>query len=158
MLANGAVDWASKLIKVVCHSSMETEIAAGCFAAKRYMLVRQIINEVHDQRPKDVGVLKFDLHITGPIIICIDNSATKDHTQDEGVKPKTEHFLRWQHYLRWCVMMGYAVVFWVNTKNQPVDFLTKIVDQTTTLRGRSVITNIPHKHNAALAVTSMATV
>ena len=145
MLGNAAVDWACKLVRVLAHSSMEMEIAAGCFAGKRYMLIRSVINEIHSRRPSNVQPA-LKLHITGPIIFCIDNSATKDHTQDEGVKPKTEHFLRWQYYLRWLVSMGYGVVFWVATKNQPVDFMTKIVDQTTFLRGRAVVMNIAFGH------------
>ena len=137
MFANGAIDWSTKLIRVICHSSMEAEICAGCFATKRMMLVRSIMTELGSH---------FTIH--GPIITCIDNSATKPVSQDEGVKRKTEHFLRWQHYLRWLVMHGYVVVFWISTKNQPVDFMTKLVDKTTFLKGRSYVLNLPHLHAA----------
>ena len=143
MFVNAAVDWASKLVKVICHSSMESEIASGCFAGKRYMLIRSLVNEICSMCKVTQAMIT---QIRGPIIFCIDNSATKDHTQDEGVKAKTEHFLRWQHYLRWLVSHGYAVVFWVATKNQPVDFMTKPVDLTTFLRGRAIVVNIPYKH------------
>ena len=137
MFANGAIDWSTKLIRVICHSSMEAEICAGCFATKRMMLVRSIMTELGSH---------FTIH--GPIITCIDNSATKPVSQDEGVKRKTEHFLRWQHYLRWLVMHGYVTVFWISTKNQPVDFMTKLVDKTTFLKGRSYVLNLPHLHAA----------
>ena len=133
MFANGAVDWSTKLIRVICHSSMEAEICAGCFAGKRMMLVRSIMTELGDR-----------FIIKGPIIICIDNEATLPVSKDEGVKRKTEHFLRWQHYLRYLVMHGFAIVFWVSTKKQPVDFMTKIIDKTSTLKGRAFVMNIPH--------------
>lgn len=111
---------------------MEAEICAACFASKRMMLVRSILLELGDS-----------FMISGPIITCIDNSATKPVAQDEGVKRKTEHFMRWQHHLRWCVMNGYVVVFWISTKNQPVDMLTKVLDKTTTLKGRAFLMNLP---------------
>ena len=46
-----AVDWSTKLVKVICHSSAEAEVAAGCFCGKRCMFVRSYLNEL-----KSLGV------------------------------------------------------------------------------------------------------
>ena len=35
--------------------------------------------------------------------LLIDNSACESLTRNVGVSKPTEHFLRWQHYLRWLV-------------------------------------------------------
>ena len=39
----GPIDWASKLIRVICHSSSEAEIAAGCITGKRMVFISQLI-------------------------------------------------------------------------------------------------------------------
>ena len=38
------------------------------------------------------------------------------------------HFLRWQHYLRWLVLHQFVELFFVGTKEQRADALTKILD------------------------------
>ena len=49
-----------------------------------------------------------------------------------GVSPKTAHFLRWQHYLRWLVVTHkWCEVVFVPTKEQLADLLTKVVDFST---------------------------
>lgn len=44
-LNNGPIDWASKLIRVICHSSSEAEISAGCMLGKRNVLIVQLLAE-----------------------------------------------------------------------------------------------------------------
>ena len=65
--------------------------------------------------------------------MLIDNTAADDLTKKYGVTPKTAHFLRWQHYLRWLVMHNYVEVIFVGTKDQLADILTKVVDISTFL-------------------------
>jgi glycerol kinase len=44
MMGGAAVDWMTKLIKVICHSSAEAEVSAGCKAAKRMQFIRALVN------------------------------------------------------------------------------------------------------------------
>jgi hypothetical protein len=46
MVCGAAVDWATQLLRVICHSSAESEIAAGCMAGKRMQFIRALINEM----------------------------------------------------------------------------------------------------------------
>ena len=115
LMCNGPVDWASKLIRVICHSSSEAEIAAGCFAGKRTVFIVQLCAEIG---------IKLDT----PFIMLIDNSAALDLSQKLGVQTRTAHFLRWQHYLRWLVLHQYLELIFITTKEQLADMLTKVLD------------------------------
>jgi hypothetical protein len=117
-LLGGPVDWASKLIRVICHSSSEAEIGAGCFGGKRCVFATLFLQE-------------FSIPVEGPLLMFIDNSAADDLTKKFGVGPKTAHFLRWQHYLRWLVQHRYVVIVFVGTKEQLADGLTKVLDIST---------------------------
>ena len=86
---------------VICHSSAEAEIAAGCMAGKRMQFIRALINEMAEHGAGD--------GIKGALIYLIDNSACESLTRNVGVSKPTEHFLRWQHYLHWLVYHKYAV-------------------------------------------------
>ena len=82
VFANGPIDWAAKLVRVICHSSAEAEIAAGCMLGKRMVYCTRFICE-------------FKVKLHGPAIMLIDNTAADDLTKKFGVTPKTAHFLRW---------------------------------------------------------------
>ena len=123
---NGALDWMSKLIKVICHSSAEAEVSAGCKAGKRMAFVRSLVNEF-----KEHGLGNG---IQGALIYLIDNSATECLTKNVGVSATTEHFLRWQQYLRWQVTNKYAIVIWINTDDETGDIMTKVLPSSTFLK------------------------
>ena len=65
------------------------------------------------------------MRIDEPGIFLIDNMAADDLSGKFGVTPKTMHFLRWQHYLRWLVKHGYVQTFFIPTKDQLADIFTK---------------------------------
>ena len=67
-LLGGPIDWASKLIRVICHSSSEAELGAGCLAGKKGIFALQFVKEFH-------------VTLSGPIIMFIDNSAADDLTK-----------------------------------------------------------------------------
>ena len=126
MFYNGPVDWASKLIRVICHSTAEAEIAAGCMLGKRVVFILQFAAE-------------FKLDLKAPAMLLIDNTATDDLSNKFGVTPKTAHFLRWQFYLRWLVIHRWAEIVFVPTKEQLADILTKVVDFSTFLAACKIL-------------------
>jgi hypothetical protein len=111
------MDWGTKLIKVICHSSAEAEIGGGCIMAKAYMYTRQLF-------------AKLGVSIDGPTPAFIDSEAGIAIANNVGVTKRTMHFLRWQHYLRWIVQHFYIGLFHIGTKRQLADGLTKVVDIT----------------------------
>ena len=125
-LANGPIDWGARLVRVICHSSAEAEIAAGCMAGKRMIFIIQLLGD-------------FKVKLKGPSMMLIDNSATDDLCNKFGVTPKTAHFLRWQHFLRWLVVHHWAEIIFVDTKNQLADIMTKVVDYSTFIKACRII-------------------
>ena len=125
-LCNGPVDWGSRLIRVICHSSAEAEIGAGCLAGKRVIFAMQLLGD-------------FKIKIKGPAMILIDNTAADDLCNKFGVTPKTAHFLRWQHFLRYMVINHWAEIIFVDTKNQLADIMTKVVDYSAFLKACRII-------------------
>lgn len=110
-----AVDYQSQLIRVICHSTAEAEIAAACFAAKRAMYVLQLLRFLgHD--------------ICCPIAFLIDCSAVEDLSKKLGATKRTEHFLRWFHHFRWFVLQRYGVVHSISDPEMLADILTKGVN------------------------------
>lgn len=120
MMCNGPIDWSSKIIRVICHSSSEAEIASGCFLGKRSVFVKQLS-------------ATLGCPLGSRFFMLIDNSAAIDLSAKLGVQTRTAHFLRWQHYLRWLVLHEYADLFFVNTKEQVADIFTKVLDMSTFL-------------------------
>ena len=129
-MCGAALDWSAKLLRVICFSSAESEIGAGCFGGKRAQFLRHFLIEA-----KKLG---FGIGVSGPFVYLIDNKACGPLTTNDGVSKKTEHFLRWQHYLRWLVYHNLAVVIWISTKDMTSDVMTKCLDQTTFLKHKRV--------------------
>lgn len=117
LLAGGPIDWATKTIKVICHSSAEAEASAGCLAAKALMYIRHIAR-----------ALGFD--ICGPVTVLCDSEAAIAIGNNLGTSKRTAHFIRWQHYLRWSIRHCYIDMIFVKGKRQLADSLTKPVDIT----------------------------
>ena len=114
IMCNGPIDWKSALIKVICHSSAEAEIAAGCHLGKRAVFIKEVVSEFHVR--------------LGKFMLLIDNTAALDLSKKLGVQSRTAHFQRWQHYLRWLVLHQYVELHFVGTKEQLADGLTKVLD------------------------------
>jgi len=133
-MCGAAVDWSSRLVRVICHSATEVELAAGCFAGKRVQFVRSLFN--------DLKLLNVEEGISGPIIFLIDNSAVGPLTKNLGVSKKTEHFMRWQLYLRWLVIDKFATVIWTPTKDEAGDICTQVLDAASYLKHKKSIMNV----------------
>lgn len=116
-VAGGPVDWTTKLIRTVCHSSAEAEVAAGCNLAKSLVYVRQMLSAL-------------GINLKGPTPVFIDSQAAILIASNVGVTKRTLHFERWQHYLRLCVARKVITLIHVVTQRQRADGLTKVVDAT----------------------------
>jgi hypothetical protein len=56
----------------------------------------------------------------------IDNSALPALTENMGVSRKTEHFRRWQHFMRYAVTHGYVYTHLARTFEMHANALTKV--------------------------------
>lgn len=108
-----AVDWQSKLVRIICHSSAEAEICAGCFASKRAMYVLQFFREL-------------GFNIICPLPVMIDNTAADSLSIKHGATRATEHFLRWQHDMRHRRLHRLIDVHYVSDPEQRADAMTKV--------------------------------
>jgi hypothetical protein len=125
---NAAVDWKSSLLKVQM-SSTEAEIGAGSLAGKRGIYSRGFLSFV-ESLPKV------------PISHLIDNSALPALTENKGVSRKTEHFRRWQQFLRYLVIHGYSYVHLCRTFDMHANALTKVENLEAWLKFRKLVFNI----------------
>jgi len=128
LFCNGAIDWGSLKLKVML-SSTEGEIAAGSHATRRVVYVRHLLGEI----------LKLPKL---PVTHIVDNSATPPLTEKMGASRKSEHFRRWQQFMRYAVVHGHSYVHLCSTRDQLADGLTKISNPTQYLSMRSLMLNL----------------
>ena len=70
------------------------------------------------------------------------NTAVEPLTKNLGVSKKTEHFMRWQLYLRWLLINKYATVIWTPTKDETGDICTKVLDAASYLKNKKIIMKV----------------
>eukprot|EP00975_Prorocentrum_lima_P053583 11243846-Prorocentrum_lima.AAC.1 len=63
----------------------------------------------------------------------MDNSAAVDQAENVGAGKKTEHYKRWEYYLREAQLDGRIKAFFIRSKDQLADCLTKVLDKGTYL-------------------------
>ena len=112
LYCNAAVDWYSKLLKVQC-SSAEAEIGSGSHAGKRSVYVREFRGFIEPMSRVAISHL-------------VDNSAMPPLTENAGVSKRSEHFRRWQHFLRYLVTHGYTYIHLCRTHEMHANALTKV--------------------------------
>lgn len=117
LLLGCPIEWSTKVIKVVCHSSAEEEVSAACMCAKAIMYCRQVCQAV-------------GLKVKGPVHLLLDSEAAIAIATNMGVTSRTGHFMRWQHYLRWNKTNCYLELVFASGKRQLADAITKAVDIT----------------------------
>ena len=78
-----------------------------------------------------------------PVSFIIDNTAVPALSENIGVSKKTEHFRRWQQFLRYLVTHGYAYVHIVRTFEELANALTKIENRHAYITFRKIAMNIP---------------
>ena len=72
----------------------------------------------------------------------IDNNALPALTENVGVSRKTEHFRRWQQFMRYLVTHGYSYVHLCLTKDEHADMMTTVVSLEAFLRARKILFNL----------------
>jgi len=128
LFCNAAIDWGALKLKVML-SSTEGEIAAGSHATRRIVYVRHLLGEI----------LKLPKL---PVAHIVDNSATPPLTEKMGASRKTEHFRRWQQFMRYAVVHGHSYVHLCSTRDQFADGLTKVSNATQYLNMRATMLNL----------------
>jgi len=132
MFYNGPLDWGSRMVRVICHSSAEVEISAGCIMAKRFPFILQLLSDMQ-------------VKIEKPVICFLDNTAALALAERMGASPKTAHFLRWQFYLRKMVVDKFLSLLFAPTSQMIADPLTKVVDLSTLNRFIGFVFNHPNR-------------
>jgi hypothetical protein len=120
--------------------SAEVEVAAGCFGAKRLMFIRNLFLRVAQFLGNGQAFL------IGPTLFLIDAEAAEKISQKVGTSKKTEHFQRWQHYLRWFCVHEHGKVEHNPGKLMIADPLTKFTDTTSFLRMVTIFLNNNKMH------------
>ena len=114
MCCNGALDWRVVILRVICHSSAEAEVSAGCLLSKRLVFIRHLFS--------DMGI-----KVMGRIPLAIDSTSAEALAHKEGTSKKTAHFLRWQYTMRWMVVYRYVILGFVFSHEQLANLMTKPV-------------------------------
>ena len=72
----------------------------------------------------------------------VDNSATPPLTENLGVAKKSEHYRRWLHFMRYCVIHGYSFIHLCSTHDMYADCMTKVANKHAYLTFAKVFFNI----------------
>ena len=139
MFGGGVIDWASFLIKVLCHSSQQSEIGAANGACKALKYLRQLAT--------DLG-----LPLQCPVILFIDNEASIDHSGKMGTAKRTAHFERWEFNFRQMTLRQWIKPLYLSTKKQPADAMSKVVDMTTFFDFRKLTLSVIFRFDESLGV------
>ena len=115
-LFGGLISFASKQMKIVALSSCEAEYVAAVACCKEITFVRNIC--------ADLG-----LHLTGSLVLAVDNTAAIDVAFNQGVSGRTKHFEMSLHYFRDKVTYGLIKPVYVSTTDQRADGFTKGLDK-----------------------------
>eukprot|EP00965_Chrysotila_dentata_P222751 6193157-Pleurochrysis_carterae.AAC.1 len=66
----------------------------------------------------------------------MDNSAAVEQADHAGTSQKSEHYKRWEYYLRESQLNGSINAHFISTCDELTDCLTKVLDKTTFLKLR----------------------
>ena len=124
MLCNGAIAWTSSRIKVICTSSMESEICAGVAAAKDTKFIRNVTTFL-GMRPST----------STPLIV--DNEGMWFNVRNAVLSSRNKHWELWQHYLRKAYMDLVISIHKTDTDNEWGDVLTKAIPKVDPKTGKS---------------------
>ena len=75
--------------------------------------------------------------LTGQLPLAVDNQAAVKMSYNHGVTGRSKHFKRAFHLVREEITYQRLEVFWISTKQQLADCLTKALDPTTFTNNRA---------------------
>ena len=126
MLCNGAIAWTSSKIKVICTSSMESEICAGVAAAKDIKFCRNIATFL-------------GLQPSTPTPLIVDNEGMWFNVRNAVLSSRNKHWELWQHYLRKAYMDLSVTIHKTDTENEWGDVLTKAIPKVDPKTGNKIM-------------------
>ena len=112
----GPISFASKRLRVIATSSAEAEYAAASYACKEVVFVRNLLT--------DLG-----FKLSGPTVELVDNMAAIKIAENNGVTAHTKHFAHAIHLIRHHLHHGTVALYFVGTRSQQADGLTKALDK-----------------------------
>ena len=114
LMAGGAVSWASRRQPTISLSSTEAEYKAASDTCRQLTWLRTFGSELGDD-------------VTRPTPLCLDNQGSIFLSVNPVIDRRTKHVEIKYHYIREQVELGSVEIFYVATKDQLADALTKNV-------------------------------
>lgn len=111
-MANGPVSWISRRQKTVALSSTEAEYMELSDSTRQIAWLRTFLRE-----------LGFE--VSNPTPMCADNNGSIFLAVNPAHDRRTKHIDIRYHYIREFIEDGHAQVFYINTKDQLADIMTK---------------------------------
>jgi hypothetical protein len=139
MLANGAVDWMAKQLKIVPDSSCEAETAVASRAVKSAAFVRELL-------------FKNGCYITSPTPALGDNSAMHTLVQQDGATSRTRYYERATMLIKRAVMLLLFFPYLIRTSDMTADVFTKALEKGLFVKFRNVVMNCNSGFRESLAV------
>ena len=112
LMAGGAISWASRRQPTISLSSTEAEYKAASDTCRQMMWLRTFGNELGDD-------------IDSPTPLCVDNQGSIFLAENPVIDRRTKHVEVHYHFIRDYVANGQVEIFYVPTKEQLADSLTK---------------------------------
>ena len=125
LMANGPVSFTSKTLKAA-ESSAEAEYAAAYQTTRDIIFLRNLTSD-----------LGYELQ--GKLPLAVDNDAARKIAYNHGVTARNKHFDRAFHKIRDECTYQRMVVFYISTKLQLADLLTKALDLDTFVKNRNAL-------------------
>ena len=128
MMANGAVDWMAKQLKIVPDSSCEAETAVASRAVKAGAFVREL-------------VMRNGRRIVGPTPTIGDNAAMHALIQHDGATQRTRYYERATMLIKRAILLLLFHPYLIKTSEMTADMFTKALEKGTFVKFRNIIMN-----------------
>lgn len=112
LMAGGAISWASRRQPTISLSSTEAEYKVASDTCRQMMWLRTFGKELGDD-------------IDSPTPLCCDNQGSIFLAENPAIDRRTKHVEVHYHFIRDYVANGQVEIFYVPTKEQLADSLTK---------------------------------
>jgi hypothetical protein len=128
------VVWKSQLQTEICMSSTESEYTGLSYSLREVIPIMELLKEMKE-RGFPVTHHKADVHCR----VFEDNSGAVEMANTHKYRPRTKHINVKLHHFRGYVNRKEISIHPINTKEQPADYLTKPVNESTLIKLRRII-------------------